>query len=101
MAFHSKSCCQRSASRLPRRAARYTDSGAHPTALPAASRSALTTPPIDTLSPLAPDTAWHYEEVMSYVELNIKMVRLQGPGTHMKRSSIGQDPETHREVIPI
>ena len=40
-------------------------------ALPAASRSALTTPPIDTLSPLAFDTAWPYGEVMSYVELNI------------------------------
>ncbi len=30
---------------------------AHPMGLPAASRSALTTSPIDTLSPLAPDTA--------------------------------------------
>ncbi len=45
---------------------------AHPMALPAASRAALTTPPIDTLSPLAPDTTWPYDEVMSYVELNIK-----------------------------
>ncbi len=44
----------------------------HPMALPAASRSALITPPIDTLSPLAPDTGWPYDEVMSYVELNIK-----------------------------
>ena len=41
---------------------------AHPMALPAASRSALTTPPIDTLSPLALDTAWHYDEVMSNVD---------------------------------
>jgi len=38
---------------------------AHPMALPAASRSALATPPIDTLSPLAPDTAWLYDEAMS------------------------------------
>ncbi len=44
---------------------------AHPMALPAASRSALTTSPIDTLSPLAPDTAWPNDEAMSYVELNI------------------------------
>ena len=45
---------------------------AHPMALPAASHSTLTTPPIDTVSTLAPDTAWLYDEVMSYVELNIK-----------------------------
>ncbi len=30
MAFHSKSCCKRSVSLLPRRAARYTDSGRTP-----------------------------------------------------------------------
>ncbi len=53
---------------------------AHPMALPAASRSALTTPPIDTLSPLAPDLAWHYDEVMSYVELNMKPPRAYALG---------------------
>jgi len=49
-------------------------------ALPAASRSALITPPIDTLSPLAPDTAWHYDEAMSYVELNMKPPRAYARG---------------------
>jgi len=43
-----------------------------PMALPAASRSALSTPPIDTLSPLALNTAWPYGEVMAYFELSIK-----------------------------
>ncbi len=73
---------------------------AHPMALPATSRSALTTPPIDTLSPLAPDTAWPYDEVISYVELK-NMVGLQGPGIRMKRSCLGQGLETHHEVIAI
>ena len=68
--------------------------------LPVASRSILTIPPIDTLSPLAPDTAWPYDEVMSYVKLNIKNDwATQDPGLHMKRSSLGQGPETHHEVI--
>ncbi len=74
---------------------------AHPMALPAASRSALSTPPIDTLSPLAPETAWPYDEVMSYVELNRKMVGLQGPGIHMKRSTLGLGPETHHKVVAL
>ncbi len=73
MAFHSK----RAAASAQRRYCLVAPPGtltlaAHPMALPAASRPALTTPLIDTLSPLAPDTAWHYDEVMSYVELNIK-----------------------------
>ncbi len=53
---------------------------AHPMALPAASRSALATSPIDMLSPLAPDTAWPYDEVMSYVELNMKPPRAYARG---------------------
>ncbi len=53
---------------------------AHPKALPAASRFALTTPPIDTLSPLASDTAWPYDEAMSYVELNMKPPRAYARG---------------------
>jgi len=68
-------------------------------ALPAASRFALTTSPIDTLSPLAPDTAWPYDEAMSYVELNIKNGWATRPRKHMKRSSLGQGPKTHHEVI--
>ncbi len=68
---------------------------AHPMARPAASRSALTTSPSDTLSPLAPDTDWHYDEVMSYVELNKKKVGLQGPETHHKvfaKNGLPHDP---------
>ncbi len=49
-------------------------------ALPAASRFALTTPLIDTLSPLASDTAWPYDEAMSYVELNMKPPRAYARG---------------------
>jgi len=49
-------------------------------ALPVVSRSALTTPPIDTLSPLAPDTAWPYDKIMSYVELNTKPPRAYARG---------------------
>ncbi len=52
----------------------------HPMTLPAASRSVLTTPPIDTLSPLAPDTACPYDEVMSYIERNMKPPRAYARG---------------------
>ncbi len=56
VAFHfdSRSLRRRSPSRLPRRAARTLTPSSHPTALLAASRSALTTPPTVMLSLLYP-----------------------------------------------
>ncbi len=82
---------------------------AHPMALPAASRSALTTPPIDTLSPLAPDTAWPYDEAMSYVELNMKPPRAYARGilhffcairrsTFLRSPSFGGSPLAHSSM---